>query len=151
MLTPSTAEDAFHELVLEGEAAGGASDLEIEAAETRLGLVFPQQYRDFLRRYGAALLPGVEIFGLVEPARNDPPLWNDIREVTELLRSQGQAGSEDRCYLPISEDGTGVYFYLNTATAPRVEIWAVGPGVHQLISDDLHAFASKLANGRLAL
>jgi len=152
MNTPSPADDAFHKLVaLAGEVAGGASDAEIEAAEAKLGLVFPQKYRDFLRSYGAALLPGAEIFGLVDVTRNDPPLWTDVRKVTEQLRSRGQAGTEDGRFLPISEDGTGVYFYLNTAIAPGVEIWAVGPSVRQLIGNDLYVFASDLASGQIAL
>lgn len=151
MNTPSIADDAFHKLALAGEIAGGASDAEIEAAETKLGLVFPQKYRDFLRSYGAALLPGAEIFGLVDATRNNPPLWTDIREVTEQLRSEGQVGAEDGCFLPISEDGTGIYFYLKTSTAPGVEIWAVGLGVRQLVADDLYVFASELASGQLTL
>ena len=151
MNTPSTVDYAFHKLALAGEFAGGVSDADIEAAETKLGLVFPQKYRDFLRNYGAAILPGAEIFGLVDPSHNNPPLWTDIREITEQLRSKGQAGAEDGCYLPISDDGTGIYFYLNTSNAPDVEIWAVGPGVRQLIANDLYVFASKLACGQLAL
>lgn len=79
MNTPSSADDAFHKLALAGEVAGGASDDEIEAAETKLGLAFPKKYRDFLRSYGAVLLPGAEIFGLVDATRNDPSLWTSIR------------------------------------------------------------------------
>ena len=151
MQKPSTADNAFHNMALAGEVAGGVSDAEIEAAETRLGVVFPQKYREFLRHYGAAILPGASIYGLVDASRNNPPLWTDIREITEELRSQAQVGAEDPNYLPISDDGTGIYFYLNTAIAPAVEIWAVGPGIHKLIADDLYAFAHKLAGGQVAL
>jgi hypothetical protein len=150
MQTSSTADDAFQKLAAIGEIAGGVSEVDIEAAEGKLGLAFPQQYREFLRSYGAAILPGTEIFGLVDASRNDPPLWTDIREITGKLRSAGQVGAGDQCFLPISEDGTGVYFYLNTAVAPDVEIWALGPGVRQLIGHDLFAFASTLASGQLA-
>ena len=114
-------------------------------------MVFPEEYRQFLRLCGAALVPGAQIYGLVEPSRNDPPLWIDVRTVTELLRGWCQAGTEEPGYLPISDDGMGVYFYLDTTAAPNVEIWGIGPGVRTRISGGLYEFALKLTKGQLIL
>ena len=143
-----TNELAFRDLIARGERAGSVASKVVDAAEAELGVTFPDQYRDFVQRYGAAILPGAEIYGLVERAQNDPPVWVDVRRLTGDLRRQRQAGSENLEYLPVTEDGTGIYFYFNTRAAPNTEIWAVGPGIHRLVSRDFHEFTVKLASGR---
>ncbi|CAN5133590.1 hypothetical protein BH11PSE2_BH11PSE2_16860 [soil metagenome] len=143
-----TRDQAFHELLSRGEVSGPVSNPVVEQVEAELGVSLPDQYRAFLRRYGAAVVPGAAIYGIVE-APNEPPLWSDVRPLTVELRDRRQAGAEDCSFIPVSEDGTGIYFYLNTCAAPRTEVWAVGPGVNCLVSDDLRDFVLGLAKGTL--
>ena len=131
--------------------AGPVSDAEMTAAEDVLGVVFPTQYRDFLAEFGAVLVKGLEIYGLVDAAKNDPPLWNDVVDVTGQLRDWGQVGTERNCFLPISDDGTGVYFYLDTERSDLAEIWAIGPGIKRIVAGDLHQFAMDFTERNLAL
>jgi hypothetical protein len=51
---------------------GGAPYEEIWVAEQRLGVTFPESYKDFLQRYGAGYLGGKVAFGLGVPD-NDLP------------------------------------------------------------------------------
>lgn len=148
---PGANELAFLDMMAQAECVGPVSSEVVDAAEAELELAFPDQYRDFVQGYGAALLPGAELYGVVTQARSDPPVWVDVRQMTRALRQQGQAGAEDISYLPVSEDGTGIYFYFNTRASPGTEIWAVGPGVHRLVSKDFHEFAVELASGRIGL
>ncbi len=149
MNTTFPANAAVQRLLEDGVVAGPAPNGAIAAAEAGLGVTFPDQYRDFLERYGAALIGGVEIYGIVDASKNDPPLWQDVRTATGRLREHRQVGTENAQYLLISEDGTGVYFYLNTGAAPDVEVWAIGPGVRRAVSKDLYEFVLDVAGGRL--
>jgi len=49
--------------------AGELSDSELQVASAEIGLSFPEDYREFLLRYGAAIVGPYPIFGLrdVEP------------------------------------------------------------------------------------
>ncbi|MFA6958486.1 MAG: SMI1/KNR4 family protein [Thermoanaerobaculia bacterium] len=44
--------------------SGGASQSEIDLAAQEIGLPFPRDYEEFLRRYGAAMVGSYPIFGL---------------------------------------------------------------------------------------
>ena len=141
----------FDLLCTEGEVAGPASNADIAQAEAELGVEFPKEYRDFLLQYGAVLASGVEVYGLIpKNVNNDPPLWQDVVNVTKELRGWGQAGTEKNELIPISEDGTGVYFYLDTSEAPRTKVCAIGPGVEKVFDTDLFSFLTDLGEGELA-
>jgi hypothetical protein len=142
---------AFDDLCTQGNFSGPASEQAIGQAQNELKVVFPQEYKEFLERYGAVLIPGAEIFGLPDTSKNSPPLWNDVISVTLNLREQRQYGSENVSFIPIAEDGTGVYFFLNTHASPRTEILAIGLGVNKLVSSSLYEFVLDLAGGRLQL
>lgn len=46
------------------KALGGCSKEEIQMAEKALGLVFPEEYKDYLLEYGTVRFNGVELCGL---------------------------------------------------------------------------------------
>lgn len=145
------AKRTFDSFCEEGALSGPASEAAIAHAQAQLRMTFPAEYQDFLSHYGAAIVCGAEVYGLPDTAKNAPPLWSDVTSVTETLRNIGQSGTEDEYFLPISEDGTGVYFFLNTRASPRTEIWAVGPGVNKVVSSSFYEFLVDLAEGRVSL
>jgi len=140
----------FSNLCAEGEISGPCTKEAIEKAEAVLHLRFRDQYRHFLANFGSMLASGIEIYGLPDPIKNDPPLWQDVVTVTKQLRDWEQAGSDNPAYVPIAEDGTGVYFFLDTREAPNTKVIAVGPGVEVEVSDDLFEFAVDLSQGKIA-
>ncbi len=143
--------EEFDRLCTDGQVSGPVAEAAIRHAESELGVVFPTEYREFLSQYGAALVDGAEIYGLPDPARNNPPLWHDVISMTQRLRAWGQLGSENAAFLPISSDGMGVYFFLDTGASPQTKVWAIGPGVNRTISDNLRGFVLDFVEGRVAL
>ncbi|WP_322864732.1 SMI1/KNR4 family protein (plasmid) [Aquicoccus sp. G2-2] len=141
----------FEEMCADGETFGPIPEAAVAAAEADLNVRFPQQYRDFLQRFGAGLFGGAEIYGLPDPEQDDPPFWQDVVKVTKQLREWGQAGAENPAYIPIADDGTGVYFFLDTKASPITKILAIGPGVERAVSTDLFAFVIELSKGRIQL
>lgn len=146
-----TVHEKFERLCREGEVSGPADALAIEKAETELGVQFPPEYRAFLERFGAVLAEGVEVYGLPRTEGNDPPLWQDVVSVTKQLRQWEQAGSDRKGFVPICEDGTGVYFYLDTLMSPETKIWAIGPGVDKVVSASFFEFIVDLSNGEISI
>lgn len=139
----------FELLCRRGEVSGPVSVQAIDRAQAELGVQFPIEYRGFLKEFGAVLAGGIEIYGLPDPERNDPPLWQCVVSVTRQLRDWGQAGADRAALVPISDDGTGVYFYLETAVSPETEIWAIGPGVEKVVSSSLYDFFVDLSEGKI--
>lgn len=134
-------------LELAGQFSGPVSRNRILAAEAELGVSFPESYRDFLERYGAASLPEASLYGLTNENENCPSFWQDILVETKRQRQVGQIGAADRAFVPISDDGMGTYFYLNTRASPHTEIWAIGPYDSFLVSRDLRAFVLTIQQG----
>jgi len=145
------AKTEFDQMCAAGEVAGPCSDQKIYDAEAELMVVFPVQYREFLSEYGAVVLDGVEIYGLPNVNDSEMPLWQDVVKVSRQLKEWQQAGSEVPAYVPIADDGTGVYFYLDTNAGPKTRIIAIGPGVEQVVSSDLFEFALSISNGELTV
>lgn len=137
----------FVNLCAQGACSGPATQAVIDQAETALGVRFPRQYREFLSQFGAGVFDGATLYGLPDPLTNEPPLWEDVVHVTQQLRGWGQAGTENPANVPISDDGTGVYFFLDTSVAPEVRVVAVGPGVDREVGSDLFEFVVTLAEG----
>lgn len=127
----------FDVLCNQGEISGPVDDTQIGKAEAELGVEFPTEYRELLRQYGAVIARGVQVYGLLpKEVNNSPPLWQDVVSVTNELRDCGQVGTERPGFIPISDDGTGVYFYLDTSEAPKTTIYAIGPGVEKKLDTD---------------
>ena len=148
-----TAIARFHRLCAEAETSGPVPEPNIAAAEAALGLSFPPDYRAILARYGAILGEGLEVFGLPCADPDAPPLWQDVVEETRALRALGQAGTERPGLLPISDDGTGVYFFLDTEAETgdgTARILAIGQGWERVYTQPLHDFLMDLAENRIA-
>lgn len=144
--------EGFDLLCKAGDVSGPVEDEAIAQAEAALGVKFPTEYCEILRQYGAVVAPGLEVYGLIDKSNNDnPPLWQDVVCVTKKLRGLGQVGTEKQEFIPISDDGTGVYIYLDTSEAPRTKICAVGAGVEKVFDTDLFSFLVDLADGKCAL
>lgn len=143
--------EKFERMCASGEVSGPCSTSAVDDAETALSVSFPLQYRDFLAKFGAGVFAGVEVYGLPDPVENDPPMWQDVVTVTKQLREWRQAGTENPAYIPIAEDGTGVYFFLDTEKGPDTSIVAVGPGVEKAVSSDLFEFLVSLSEGTLQI
>ena len=135
--------------IVDGEFSGPCSELAISIAEAELNVKFSQQYRDFLSVYGSGFFEGVEVFGLPDPIKNNPPLWQDVVVLTKALRKEGQAGTENLSYIPIAEDGTGVYFFLDSSDFSLTKILAIGPGIEKVIANDLVDFVIDFSEGKI--
>lgn len=80
----------------------GVADYAIDLAETQLGLVFPPDLREYLRRFGHVEVGHLEFFGL----GLEIPNYRDIVQVTNSERTE--AGCPLRKQLiPILNDGGG--------------------------------------------
>lgn len=142
---------AFSKLCSGGEISGPCDKDDIEKAEAALQVRFPDQYRHFLASFGSMLAGGVEIYGLPDPIKNNPPLWEDVVTVTKQLRDWKQAGAENPAYVPVADDGMGIYFFLDTREAPDTKVVAVGPGVESAVSTDFFEFVVSLSRGAIEL
>jgi hypothetical protein len=86
----------------EADCSGAVSEEFISEVERQSGLVFPGEYRAFLSEYGAALLPGFEVHGLVPSTiEGQPPYWTDVRTLLSKLPVDGLSSH----LVPISDDG----------------------------------------------
>lgn len=146
-----SASEKFRVLCESGLAAGPVSDAIIGGAESTLKIIFPSQYRLFLQEFGAVMAQGIQLYGIVDPAKNDPPMWQQVVDTTLQLRGWKQSGSEIREFFPVSDDGTGVYFYLDATPNAHGEVWAIGPGIKRVVASSLHEFAAEYAAGTLAI
>ncbi len=127
------------------------SDLQISEAEAELGVQFPSEYHEVLRKYGAVLADGIEVYGLPKIEGNGPPLWQDIVAVTKQLREWEQVGADHESFIPICEDGSGIYFYLDTSASPATKIYAIGPGKEHKFEISLFRFLLDLSEGKVDL
>ncbi|QSI30216.1 hypothetical protein GNX71_11725 [Variovorax sp. RKNM96] len=130
-------------LLEQGERSGPAPEELISSVERRHGLSFPPEYRAFLLQYGASLMPGHEIFGLVAAVVDDEaPTWSDIRPLLQQLPSGVAAG-----WVPISDDGMDLQFYLSCAIdATRGSVFVLGPGADgRCVASDFFAFVEEFA------
>ena len=143
--------EEFDQLCAAGETAGPCTEKQIADAEQELKIRFPSQYRSFLTEYGAVVANGLELYGLPSVGADEMPLWQDVVKVSKQLVDWGQAGSENPSYVPIAEDGTGVYFYLDASSAPETKIIAVGAGVEKTVSSDFFEFAIQMSKGEVTV
>lgn len=86
--------------ILRGEEV---PDNEIDVAGELLGVVIPSDYRDFVRRYGSAIVGPLPIFGL-RPLEAMGDRWSVV-DVNTRYRSQEWRGVEE--WLIISADHSG--------------------------------------------
>jgi antitoxin YobK len=97
------------------ELPKGVEPRVIDAAQEKLGVVFPDSYREFLGRFGGGAVSFQEFFGLTGPEH-----LNMIR-ATERLREHGFP----HALLPLSQDGYGNY--------DCIEIRTTSPATYQIV------------------
>lgn len=86
-----------------GRWIGPRDEREIERAEETLGLMFPPQYRAFLREYGAGAVGSYEIYGLCGGSSGPPSVLWLIEDLEQLgLRRPHQL-------IPFHAEGDGDY------------------------------------------
>jgi hypothetical protein len=90
-------------------ACGPAREDQIEAAQRKLGLLFPPSYRLFLETYGAVFGPNLNVAGLTPDIGDDPPMWSGLLDETFMCRRYN-ALPDDSIY--ISTDGTDLTYFL---------------------------------------
>lgn len=79
-------------------------DEEISAASAELGRPFPDDYQEFIRRYGGAALGDYRILGLRMARMMGVTLWNVV-EVNRRYRAQGWPYVDQ--WLVVAVDGAG--------------------------------------------
>lgn len=83
--------------------AGTVDSQEVDAASAAVGLQFPEDYREFLLRHGAAIVGPYPILG-VRPVEDMGDEWSVI-EVNRRYRSDKWPGVDD--WLIVSADHAG--------------------------------------------
>jgi hypothetical protein len=131
-------------LLEKADCFGPLTDEFISGVERQHGVTFPSEYRAFLLQYGAALLPGLEVYGLV-PTHGDgePPVWNDLRAGLER-RLDGLPAN----LVPISDDGCDLRFYLSCDDGPAFgTVLIYGPGADgERVSSGFFEFLTRAAS-----
>jgi hypothetical protein len=88
------AKERFKKLCAVGEVSGPVSDELINSAQSELGVNFPEEYVEFLREFGAAIVSGAQVYGIPDHEKKNPPLWQNVVLLTRQLRDLKQAGTE---------------------------------------------------------
>ena len=106
--------------------SGGALKDEIKEAQQSLGVLFPEDYRQFLACYGAGSFGGCEIYGIL-PAADTPGIPDGIW-ATRYLRQKYQL---PEAYIAVAFDGYGGYFCIDTGSRGKdglcpVVLWNMG-------------------------
>jgi hypothetical protein len=130
---------AWHSLPL--DFAGPASEAEITYAEQELGVIFPQSYRTFLRRYGAGYLHFFEIYGI--PGDR---LWGDV-----VIMNRRSVRLVPRHYVKFTGEFGQRGYYLDTSqmnAEGECPVIAVGPsnGAYT-VADNFVEFLRKASEG----
>lgn len=144
-------EAELQKLCASGEASGPIDNLTINQAEMQLDVKFPSQYRQILKKHGAFVANGVELYGILTDKNDEPSVWIDIVEETKKLKEWEQAGTEREGFIPFSDDGCGVYFFFDTMVSPSTKIHAIGPGIDKFVSDNLYDFIIKSSRNEFFL
>lgn len=89
---------------------------EVNIAEQLIGVPFPEEYREFILKYGGAVVGPYPIFGLRSADVMDEDRWSVV-EITNQIRQIGIDDankwiivSEDHAGNPIGMDGDGKIF-----------------------------------------
>lgn len=98
-------EDMFSEdPILKAEAVKPA---EVTAAEQKIGIILPEDYKEFIRRYGGAIVGPFPVYGL----RRAEPMGDDkasFLEVTNHFRQQRWPGVDKLVVISMDHAGNPV-------------------------------------------
>lgn len=86
--------------------AEGVSPAEVTGAEREVGVRLAEDYKEFIRRYGGAIVGAFPIYGLrsVEPMGN----WDSFVKVTKIFRQQHWPGVEKWAVISMDHAGNPV-------------------------------------------
>lgn len=87
--------------------AEGVDRAEIESASASLKIPFPEDYIEFIHRYGGAIIGSVSVIGL----RHAIPMGVDeasVVDVTKRFRDDGWAGTEKWVVISIDHSGNPI-------------------------------------------
>lgn len=93
-----------------GDFEGKKSDIIIEKAENKLGIVFPPSYRHFLKTLGCGGIQGIEFFGII----NEDFENSGIPDAIWLTINERKLGLPKKLIL-IGYTGYGTYYALDTS------------------------------------
>lgn len=82
----------------------GAAEAAVDRSELALGLTFSPAYREFLRKYGAAMVKSWPVMGLSQVEVMGDDWWNVV-DVTLHFRREDWPGA--RAWYVVSIDGSG--------------------------------------------
>lgn len=119
------------ENAINGDFAGPASEAMIQMAEAQLGVTFPNSYKAFLTRFGAAGCTGFDAAGLFVQDNDEAPMWSDV---VRLNRSKHR--EIPRECIEISDDGTDYKYYLDTRRLNddgECPVVVLGPGAEYVV------------------
>lgn len=128
---------------------GGASEEAISKAEQTLGISFPTSYREFLKKYGAAMGAGYEIAGIFTPNEDEPPMWRDVVAFSNQMRRMAGTFLLETL-IPISSDGVSVTYFLDVSNQETSPVIALATGNDEVqVAQSFEEFVVKLSNGDL--
>jgi cell wall assembly regulator SMI1 len=96
--------------------AEGVSDEEIDKAGKEVGINFPEDYREFLRRYGGATVGAYPILGLRQSDTMGNTAWS-VTSVNEKFRQDDWPSVKHWLIISVDHGGNPIGF------APDSQIW----------------------------
>ena len=108
-------------------SSGGCTGEDIEMAEKSLGVIFPDEIRQFLVEFGAVCyrggLSGSDVAGILSPCEDtSTPMWLDIVEITRRNRAVSPE-TYGPYSLAVGSDGWGTnYWYDDCRGAGVAEV-----------------------------
>ncbi|MFN5706704.1 MAG: SMI1/KNR4 family protein [Planctomycetota bacterium] len=132
------------------DCAGAVNEEAVLSAESRLGVRFPMELREFFKSYGAVSGLGIDIAGIVGVNGSSPPMWRDVVVETERFRLATKNRLPSSLVL-VSDDGASVKYFVDTALSETVcRITAFGPGSDGVIvAESLSEFIVKRNNDEI--
>ncbi len=138
-----TSKEIFERVIKNGMVSGNVPLNLVSEAEKKLGVIFPNQYIEFLKEYGAIMLNGCEIFGIISTdweKSDETPLFSSVVNETEIYRKKNSFFAENLSYIPISSDGYSKVFFLDTNLSPKTCIKSFDFGQEICASKDIYEF-----------
>jgi len=99
---------------------GSRPDADIRRAEDALGVTFPEEYRSFIRDFGAADFYGFEIYGVLG---QEPSLESNVPSCVWVTQSERKHGLPAE-FVVISASGDGITYALSPVSP--FEVYAYG-------------------------
>lgn len=91
---------------------GSRADADVRSAEDALGVIFPTEYRSFIRDFGAADFYGFEVYGVLG---HEPSLESNVPSCVWVTQSERKHGLPAE-FVVISASGDGITYALSTVS-----------------------------------